>query len=216
MRIIVTGCGRAGTQYTNKVLTRLGLASAHETVFNYDLDPESVDQVALERRWGTRVLEVSWLAAPFLSRLNPDHSVWHQLRDPLKVVRCWCHKLINTDDGAIRFARKYAGVTEGNSLERAIQYVLGWNSLVERSSLHFVHSIRYRVENVTTELFAEALFKAGYIIDQDALSHILSEVSTSVGTCHHGCYDEVCWGDVLKQASGPALREQAIRYGYEV
>lgn len=76
---VVTGCARSGTGYTAALLTHLGAATQHESVF-------SPYTTAFEG-WGPQPGESSWLAAPFIDQLPADSVVLHQVRDPGDVVQ---------------------------------------------------------------------------------------------------------------------------------
>lgn len=128
MRLLVTGCPKSGTQYMAELLCRLGLEATHEKVF------------ALHRPedWGTKDVSVSWEAAANLEKAMMDGvtALWHQVRDPLKVIRCMVSHKFLSDDGygdASDFMKKHVPEAwAGKSLlDRTIRFWIGWNKLVE-------------------------------------------------------------------------------------
>lgn len=74
MRVLITGTGRCGTGWMARALTAAGAPCGHEAAFTArghgDCD------------W---VAESSWLAAPYLDRLDGVYVV-HLVRDPLKTI----------------------------------------------------------------------------------------------------------------------------------
>src|SRR5690606_17811422 len=74
MRVLITGTGRCGTGWMARALTAAGAPCGHEAAFT-------------ARRHGDCdwVAESSWLAAPYLDRLDGVYVV-HLVRDPLKTI----------------------------------------------------------------------------------------------------------------------------------
>lgn len=79
IRYVVTSLPRSGTKYISKVLNHFGFECGHEAHFNLGKCRTSDDREGI---WG----DASWMAAPYISELPPGTIVFHQLRDPLKVL----------------------------------------------------------------------------------------------------------------------------------
>jgi len=79
IRYVVTSLPRSGTKYISQVLSRLGLECGHEQHLAYDKCNMSYPGGAL---WG----DASWMAVPYITELPPGAIVFHQLRDPMKVL----------------------------------------------------------------------------------------------------------------------------------
>ncbi len=80
IRYVVASLPRSGTKYISKVLSDLGLNCAHEGHFTYrkcELELESGPEV-----WG----DASWMSVPYIDKLPPGTVVFHQIRDPIKVL----------------------------------------------------------------------------------------------------------------------------------
>jgi len=77
LKYVIASMPRSGTKYISTVLTKLGLSCGHELVFN-------TNHFSLPRK--TLLGEASWMAVPYLDRLPPGTIVFHQLRDPIKVL----------------------------------------------------------------------------------------------------------------------------------
>lgn len=214
-RIIVTGCGRAGTQYTARLLSSLGLETAHERVFSYDLDPTGPCWELVSSRWGRRQdAEVSWMAAPFLAAVPPGVTIWHQLRDPLKVVRCWAQHGMATKSTVSEFVQ--AAVPEcrsGSDLERAVAYVLRWGEMAEHNSEHHPCYHRYRVEDLTADRLHRMLGDVGFPRSLAVVAAAVEQVRPGLGACAEP-HREVTWADVEACPLGPGLRAWARGRGY--
>jgi len=225
MRILITCCGRAGSQYVARLLSACGLFTSHERVYRPDLEPQYPERYQLEIQdrwngrdaWGGRPWEacVSWLAAPFLGTLPKDVVAFHQLRDPLKVVRCWAsHDLLEN-------ARRDVGVfihavlpqcNHGSRLERAIQYVLGWTKMIQQHDL-----LCHRVEDFDAARLTAVLRRAELYDFMPHATNAFGELGqdATVGHCPLDMHMRLTWDDIVKESGGKELRELAQHYGYE-
>jgi hypothetical protein len=90
IRYVVASLPRSGTKYISKVLTELGQNCGHERSFTCvsgQGDRYTTAQGICIREdapevWG----DASWLSVPLISKLPAGTVVFHQLRDPLKVL----------------------------------------------------------------------------------------------------------------------------------
>jgi hypothetical protein len=91
IRYIVASLPRSGTKYISKVLTELGQNCGHEQSFTCVSGLGSEQFTAAQGVciredapgvWG----DASWFSVPLISKLPPGTVVFHQLRDPLKVL----------------------------------------------------------------------------------------------------------------------------------
>lgn len=215
--IIVTGCGRTGTLYMSKVLAKLGISCGHETVFNASLDPTlSHDLLPLIlERLKKENITVSWLAAPFLSILPTNIIIWHQVRDPLKSLRCWIqHKMLDCDNETCKFVHKVLPETaKGSDLSRAVQYHLDWNAIIgyQRGHRYF----RYQIETITADKLQEMLLFAEYNCSPEAVQWALDSTSRKTGTCGVDFHKDLTWDDVKQSELGSELEYMAREYGYK-
>lgn len=82
---MVTGLSRSGTQYTATLLAKAGINCGHEKVFGpwsgvlHLRDPFSVHPSIHG--------DSSFMAVPYLDRLREGDWVFHQVREPLAVIR---------------------------------------------------------------------------------------------------------------------------------
>ncbi len=82
IRYVVASLPRSGTKYIAKVLTELDQNCAHEGHFTTSMGGCGVDRPDAPAVWG----DSSWMAAPLISKLPAGTVVFHQLRDPIKVL----------------------------------------------------------------------------------------------------------------------------------
>ena len=214
-RLIVTGCGRSGTQFMAALLNALGIKCRHERIYTSDLNPyDLLDRALIEARWNGHDAEVSWLAVPFLPVIK-DAVIVHLVRDPLKVLCCWnTHQLLSKESDISRFIKKYVLVCgDGPDIDRNIAYCLYWNRLLETNCAHLL-GFRYRVENLAEMGFSDCLKVAGYNISDEDLSAAVSSIPTDIGKCPDMHVPEPTWRDIITRPLGGALKEMAHLYGY--
>ena len=83
IRYVVASLPRSGTKYIAKILTELGQNCGHERSFTCSMGGMGVVDVPnAPDVWG----DASWLSVPLIAQLPPGTVVFHQLRDPLKVL----------------------------------------------------------------------------------------------------------------------------------
>lgn len=133
MRFVVTGCARSGTKYTAHLLTRSGIATGHEDVFN-----RWGENGALSDDWRDDTFDgdSSYVAAPHADKLSAAGlTVVHLVRPPLAVIAS-----IATMGWLGNLGSPYVAYVAGHLPEiaeqppgprRAAAYWLGWNALVE-------------------------------------------------------------------------------------
>lgn len=206
MKLIVTGCGRTGTQYLAKLLQAAGVKAGHERVYNAGEFP---DRAAFQ----VNDVEVSWWAAPWLDPLSESCTIWHLVRHPLKSLRCWVkHRLLKDNCNSGRFVHGILPETvTGTDLERAVAYLVQWNLMVEERARE-----RFRVEDLNPNDLWIALHEADVDdgVSSDDVERAFSEVPMNVGSCAHANEPDITWDQVLKTSYGSQLKEMAVRYGY--
>ena len=222
-RILATGCGRAGTQYLAMLLSRLGLSVGNESVYTYDV-PLNTDPFIVNQRWQDKQVEISWCALPWIVHVPKDCVIWHQFRNPLKVVRCWIeHRLLDAEN---HFIEPKSAITEfvwhllpttgqGSTLDRAVAYVRQWNEAIENQvKFTKLPYYQYGVEELREpEVLAELLNKSGFDLPMAQIYRAIEECPRNVGSCHH-VSPELTWDMIPDTTEGSLLYAQAVRYGY--
>lgn len=219
MKLLVTGCGRSGTQYTAAVLEALGIRTTHERVYTPDLIPgDETSLKTIAERWQNTDAECSWLAAPFIPYLPEDVIVLHQVRHPLKVIRCWAsHRLLSKPAETSLYARRVMPELEGRGdVEGAATYWYSWNLMIEANlslSGRCSNTLRYRVENVPVAPFFGILRRAGHSVTLDQVEAAFRDTPHK-GACHHvDSPSDPTWESLSQMSLWLPLT--AKRYGYQ-
>lgn len=221
LSFVVTGCARSGTAFASRLMSILGLPCEHEKVFSRRaVTSGSLDLSQPERdRWG----ESSCMAAPVLDRLPRGAVVFHQVRNPVKVVRSLM--------GWNMFLRPYNAFSEFTlqhlpeispdepRLRQCMKYWTGWNRLVERMGRydHLVYE-RYRLEDLSrleTGTLQRVAGLLGHAREADACRRTLEAVPTNYNTRRrHPGDPAVKWSSLPDGEVKDQMRELARSYGY--
>lgn len=177
LRVIVTGCGRSGTNYMAEVLNAAGLRCGHERAFTV-LGPRVTQDLDAES---------SWYAAPYLGHVNENTKVLHLVRHPSRVVKSffriglcatdpWHHFSFGRPAFMValkfnvrlhRYRQRWKSVMAHRSLlwehttcmkepaevDRLWAYWWQWNALVEEKATQGRHPyLRVRLEDLAASL----------------------------------------------------------------
>jgi hypothetical protein len=157
---VVAATPRSGTQYVAEVLTRLGLNCSHEKYFFFDRDGKGFPD-------GSAVCgESSSHAAPHLPK-TPEHVVvFHQVRNPVRVIQShldlgWLsNKSVAARAGVLKFFRHFSGWRDfdkySTALERAAWFWHDYNLMIERNAQGRRY-VRYRLEDLDGVLLARLI-----------------------------------------------------------
>ena len=116
IRYVVASLPRSGTKYISKVLTELGQNCAHEEHFSCSMGGQGiVDIPDAPEVWG----DASWMAVPLISKLPAGTVVFHQLRDPIKVLNS---NLPPGGDSYFRSWNEHAGLVTDPLYDKPIPY----------------------------------------------------------------------------------------------
>ncbi len=184
MNFIVTGTPRAATQYTSVLFQALDVPCEHEIVFV----PQGslADAVA----WCTHDDgESSWLAWAFLGMLPEPVVVFHQRRDPWKVIDSLAHRNIVVQSKVTQTQHflwlkaiielhcprlcKYE-----STVNRAAVLLLDWNAAIERVAASSADYFAYHVEDLTVSLVQSMLERIGVVRSESVIADALESVST--------------------------------------
>ncbi len=160
---VVCGAGRSGTGYASQAFTALGHPCGHEAVFDpYRHVPD----------FGMAQGDSSWLSVPFLDDL-PDHAViFHQVRDPVDVLRSLVGiRMLTAPSPYLDFIGVHHPevLDQPDELSRCIAYWVTWNAEVARHADGARPYVRYRLEDATPALLAQlASLVGGRLDDREA------------------------------------------------
>lgn len=224
-RFVVTGCGRSGTVYAARLLSQLGCECGHEDYFGKELT-----RARLLARLGLRRLrwpmppwgEVAWQAAPFLRWLPKGTLVFHQVRSPLKYMRSRQRKGMTY----VHLRSKFTGITTGLDGRDSFQalpveqqaaclarFWIGWNRLVRQNADPTCY-LRYRIEDLDTDLVAKILERIGFRAARSAIEETLSTVPKNTNTRQADVIEvnlEMLPSDLYDELAGLAKE-----YGYDL
>ena len=241
-RFVITGCGRSGTEYTARLLTRLGVPCGHEVLFNPHTRTGRVE-------FGDVPGDSSWLAAPFLHELGPDVAILHQVRQPLRMVRSWAG--IGFFDDGPGFRRKYRSENwrftrarvqnrlrrrqvplysptdfrrflEVHSPEsfvpklvpdRVLAHWVTWNERIDSAvEAHPGPTLTYRLETLDADMVRNLLDLIEVQPPESTVAEALAEVSRSTNARTPD--ETIDWSSFTDQAYIQRSKELAGRYGY--
>lgn len=194
MRVLITGTGRCGTGWMARALTAAGAPCGHEAAFTArghgDCD------------W---VAESSWLAAPYLDRLDGVYVV-HLVRDPLKTIasRAATPTFRPRLSGHGRFAVHHApDILRGHGrVERSAWHWVCWTRIITEGRPDEV----LRVEDVTADDVTRLARLA--VADAPGITRLPAPANTAKRPLPQVGWDRV--------SHVPGLADAAASYGYEV
>lgn len=218
-RIIVTGTARSGTLYTARLLAKIGLQATHERVYSYAMDPDGSDHNAINEAWRGKQVDVNWMAAPFLKHEPVTTVVWHQTRDPLKIVQCfWSHWMLDDPRAfAFELVRKVMPKIDemSDDLAKAIHHVHRWQDMVEQQRGRLA-TLRYKVEDLDARKLRWLLAASGideFELKGESIEEAFAGMPKNVNACHG--HKELSWREIEGKPGGVDLAFMARRYGYQ-
>jgi len=194
--LLVTGCGRSGTNYMAEVLNQSGYDIKHEKpgVDGCVSWPMAVDSYS---PWGP------------MSNDRFEH-VFHQVRNPLNVINSWIVNIEDLNRDEWKFIRNHVPQIHPTDslIVSATKYWIYWNKLAESRS-----EWRYKIEEFKDNL-PEFMERSGIIVDVDQME----KISTSYNSWKK-ITTKLTWS-MLKQELPLELYEEleslALKYGYPV
>lgn len=194
--LLITGCGRSGTQYASKVLREMCVDSRHEC-----FKSGGTEAVV---SWYLGVLDpaIKPIQGPELDFV-PTHVV-HLIREPLKVMvscnifsrRAWAHIASVLGDR----------VDTSDRVLRGIQYWYEWNKMIEDRLPSYGESTGAKIFTVRTPDIK--VWLKGYVktvLQKPWFDSIADNVSTSTNGSSR---------PFLKKRTIPITVEDVKRYGY--
>lgn len=193
--VLITGCGRSGTDFMSFLLKSCGLQIEHERdgIDGCVSWPMAVNNFS---PWGPLGEDVKFL------------HTFHQVRNPLHVITSWYINIQDLDCDEWVFIRAHIPEIkrEDSHLVHCSKYWYYWNLLAER-----LCEWRYRIEDID-ELPKEFESRLGVHIDKDILNWIPRNINTRNSTEH-----KVTWKDLEQELPCELffdLQDMAKRYGY--
>lgn len=191
---VIAGTGHHGSGYTARVLQESGIRTGHEEYYSFHVAPQEL------------IIDSSWLSTAKLDEF--DGIIWHQVRDPLKVVTSFSttmHHYVDNQYGNLR--RSLMRPMTGDPLTDSMATYVDLNSIAEQYAER-----RWRVEDVDAGLVVELAQRVGTTVPKEMAERAISAVSRK--TNQHTRATSLGWDDLPEVGVKDELREMADRYGY--
>lgn len=194
--LLITGCGRSGTEYMATLLRQSG----------YDINHERPGEVGC----------VSWpMAVGSFSPWGPlaeekFQYVFHQVRNPLDVITSWRLNLSDIARDEWKFIRTHVPeISEDDTLLiHCAKYWYYWNLKVEKRT-----EWRYRIEDVN-QIIGEFESRCGLSFDINVIENLPRNTNTWAPTENKTTWKELEL--MLPHDLYINIQEMALRYGYEI
>lgn len=203
-KAVIIGSGRSGSQYISKLLSDCGIHCTHEKLFRLGVNPDQGG-----------VVESSWFAMPKIEQHGFDGEIFHQIRDPLKVLSSLMnHELFKKKVQKIRLFR------ENNFYEPApdwrkrkdwegwmVRHLTDW---LERCDA--IADQTWRVEDVSPELIVDIGRALGVDVEHQRAVHCIDSLSKE--THKHPGVAYYSWQDLEHIEGVQDLMKIAEQYNY--
>lgn len=194
--LLITGCGRSGTQYTHDFLNKSGLQVGHESVREHGSVSWLLNSDASWAPWG-----------PLRKDFRFKH-VFHQVRDPLKVIQSFYNVPPRATWKWIAETVKEIHLDDPD-LVKCAKYWIHWNLLAESRS-----EWTYRIEDFDRDYMQMAV-RLQYPLKKSVLNTVPKTTNTKVRSD-----DVIITWELLQAELPPELYQQlvdlAAHYGYKV
>jgi len=194
--LLVTGCGRSGTNYMAALLEVSGYEIFHERLGNDGI--------------------VSWTMS--VNSLNPCgilsqarfQHIFHQVRHPLFVITSWIINLHDINRFEWQFIRQHIPEIKLNDsvVVHCAKYWYYWNLLAEKKA-----EWRYKIEDLK-EVLPEFMERSGLVFDKNALEKIPKNYNSWITT-----KNKITWADLKRDLPDDLyqnIRDMTYRYGYSL
>ena len=188
--IIVTGCGRAGTQYMWQALNAAGIRVGHE---EWGIDGQIGFHAAIERRGAA--LNRAWR-----DKADPDDVILHQIREPLGNIS----SVQTFQDYSWDFICEHSAIKRDDPLIlRCMQYWCVWNRKASDMAV-----FRYKIEEVQKEWPTICGF-----LGIPTTTPLMEETRKG---WHHRTHTDLTWDDLESTDKDWAriVMDNAKEYGY--
>ena len=198
--LLVTGCGRSGTNYLALVLKQAG----HE-IFHERLGKDGIVS------WTMTVDSISpW--GPFTE--ESFQHVFHQVKHPLPVLTSWISNLYDLERDEWVFIRQHIPEIklDDSLIVHCAKYWYYWNLLAEKKT-----EWRFRIEDIR-KILPELINRSGLVLDNEALEKALNEVPSN----YNSWYDtskKITWKELkqdLPRNLYKKIQKMTLRYGYTI
>jgi hypothetical protein len=160
----------SGTERTSKILTALGHPCGHEVLFG----PFTHTPV-----FGALQGDASWFALPRLEDLPADVVIFHQVRDPIAVVRSLVGSHMLTEPSPyVDFIATHAPevLAHDDEPSRCMAYWVEWNRRLAGHLDRDRPYVRYQVEELTPDVLSQLSGLLGSVQPGETIEQLLAAV----------------------------------------
>lgn len=195
--LLIVGCGRSGTAFSNKYFSALGLDMAHEKPGGRDGCVSWPMVFNSYSPWG-----------PVEPQPTFKH-IFHQVRNPLDVISSWYINLSDLNRDEWIFIRSHIKeiMFEDSLLVSCAKYWYYWNLYAEKMS-----EWRFRVEDIENELHT-------FITKLNITKPVSSPTIPSNTNAWLPITHKISWNDLkgeLPEELFNNIQNMALRYGYSI
>jgi len=216
---IIAGCARSGTKYISVVLSKLGIPCSHEAYTTDGKKGKWQHKAKVMQKlcyWG----DASWMIAPNIHKFLSNTIVFHQLRNPVHVIRSMMgYHMLGTGRGKYNGRTKYANyaltagsIGNGKEIRQCMDYWLHWNDMIRQQLDDWPLTFQYKVEDLTSNRLRYIASLLGKTATFNECDEVLKAVSKS--THHRRRAKKVCWSSLPEGMSKDLLKKEANWYGY--
>lgn len=194
---VIVGTGRSGTRYISQLLRAAGVKCGHENWWSLKFEPTT-------RLQG----DASWIATFQVTGF--EGHVFHQIRDPLKVITSLVRGRPELVPGTIphEFRSRWVEMT-GDPLQDAIAVVIAW---VKRAEA--VSEWTWRLEDVDPELLREICSRIDRPISEQRAARAFAAVSRSTNAHRTPDTLPLRWDEIPPSDLKDEVQSIARRFGY--
>lgn len=191
---VIVGTGHHGSGYLTAVLREAGIHCGHETYYGFHHPPREVP------------VDSSWVATGHLE--GYEGIVWHQVRDPLKVVTSFADTLMHHSANKYgQWRRKLTRPFVADPVINAMATYVDINSMAEQYA-----SKRWKVEEFNSALLIELAEELEASVSPYVAELAIRAVSKK--TNQHTRAMTMDWKDLPDVPVKAELLDMAARYGY--
>ena len=205
---VVCGAARSGTGYTSMALTALGHRCGHEMVFDPFKHVPQFDDLQGDS---------SWLALPYLDDLPDGAVIFHQVRDPLEVIRSLVGiRMLTAPSSHLDFIAEHAPevIDQPDEISRCMAYWVVWNRRIARHADGKRPYVGYRLEDLEPAVFSQFAGLLGSVQPPEVVERRLEVVSNDYNTRRR--YESVTMATLPDGELKDELVDLAEEVGYEL
>lgn len=195
-KAVIVGSGRHGSGFIAQVLRRCGVPCGHEDVYDLEVVPCGLD------------VDSSWLAMPRLEKQRSGIRVFHQWRNPLRVLTSMMGKELEDGVGVqyMNFRKRCSPAqAPRNPQDRLRFFVESLANWLKRCDA--ISEYSYSIDDITPQDVMRIADAAGITVMEDEAREALTSVPKNVN--RGKAVPQVTWDDITGMPGAEYLKERA-------